>query len=94
MFVAGFDQFLRQRLASDAQSETFVYVFNYNGESSFTDILINSENPTNWGASHGSDLLYLFPMIKLMAPHRIMSERDLDFGARFVKTLTDFASYG
>lgn len=94
--MAGFDRFLQQRLQNTNKdsAKTFVYVFNYRGESSFTDLFMTSEDDTNWGVSHGDDMMYLFPTIKLMAPHRIMSATDLKFGAKFVQIFADFATFG
>lgn len=94
MFVTGFDQFVQQRLQKKNTASTYVYVFNYHGATSFTDVLVESEEEVDWGVSHGDDSMYMFPLIKLMAPHRIMSQRDLEFGAKYVRILTDFAAYG
>lgn len=48
----------------------------------------------NFGVSHAEDVIYLFPMLKFLAPHRVMSARDLAFGKEFVQLFTDFASFG
>lgn len=93
LFVAGFDQFLQQRLQKKIKSDTFVYLLNYRGTSSFTDFLANPEEDRNWGVSHSEDMMFLFPLINLM-PHRVMSDRDLKFGRMFVKHFTDFAING
>lgn len=94
MFVAGFDKFLQRRLPG-SQSQTYIYLFNYNGESSFTDVIQSQAvEEIKWGVSHGEDMMYLFPVIKVMAPHRTMSERDHKFRQKFVRLLTDFAAHG
>ena len=87
--VSGFDKFLRKR---SRNATTLSYLFNYHGSSSFTDLLVNREDQIDWGVSHGEDLMYLFPIIKVLAPHRVMSNRDLEFGKRYVRMLTNFAA--
>ena len=93
LFLAGFDKFLHRRLRS-ASAQTFVYLFNYRGSSSLTDIVANTEDDTDWGVSHGDDMMYEFPIIKALAPHRVMHQKDLAFGHGFVKSLTKFAQIG
>lgn len=93
--MAGFDRFVQQRLAKQGGADTYAYVFNYKGASSLTDMLARPEDEElNWGVSHGDDMMYMFPIIKLLAPHRIMSPMDLQFSRDFVKIFTDFAAYG
>lgn len=93
LFLAGFDKFLGERLRS-ATAQTFVYLFNYRGGSSFTDIMANSDQETNWGVSHAEDMLYEFPLIKNMAPHRVMYQKDIEFGQKFVRSFARFAQNG
>lgn len=94
LFLAGFEKYLQQRLASQSGSKTYAYLFNYRGTSSFTDILVNSVEEENFGVSHAEDVIYLFPMLEFLAPHRVMSARDVAFGKEFVQLFTDFASFG
>lgn len=89
--MSGFDRFLQQRLTS-GNSTTLAYLFNYHGVSSGADLFENPEEEINWGVTHDEPLMYLFPIIKVLAPHRIMSNRDLEFGKRYVKMLTNFAA--
>lgn len=92
LFLSGFDKFLKRRFRTGGQ--TFVYLFNYRGTTSFTDIVSNAAEDVNWGVSHGDDLLHLFPMVKTMASHRVMAAKDLKFGARLLEGLTRFAESG
>lgn len=95
LFNAGFDRFLQQRLhQSKGASNTYVYVFNYRGQSGFTDILVNADVETDWGVSHAEDFMYMFPVIKSLVPHRVMSNEDMAFGREYVRLLTDFAAVG
>lgn len=92
--MAGFDKFVQQRLDQGSSSRTYAYVFNYKGSNSFAGLMVDTEDETNWGVSHGEDILYMFPFLKLIAPHRVMTREDLEFGAEYVQILTDFAITG
>lgn len=39
-------------------------------------------------------MVYLSPILKVAAPNRILSEKDMRFGKSFVRMWTDFAVYG
>lgn len=91
LFVAGFDEFTRKH--NEQNKNTFAYWFNYRGKTSFTDCLVNSKEEINWGVSHAEDMMYTFSMAKRMAPHRILSDRDVGVGMGFVQVLVDFATH-
>lgn len=92
LFIHGFDQFIHKRNLKS--KDTFAYLFNYRGRSSFTDCITNYDEYINWGVSHAEDMMYTFAMLKRMAPHRTHTDRDLQVAMDFVRMLTDFATYG
>lgn len=85
----GFFEFLRKWNKQDNQ--TFVYLFNYRATSSITDIYL--KNSSNWGVSHGDDMMMIFPMTRTTTSCTL-SDDDLEFAGDFVRLLTNFAQFG
>ena len=89
----GFLKFLEKRF-KDNHNNTFVYLFNYRGDISITDIFRSETEEIDYGVSHGDDLFYLSPVSKLFVPYRAPSERDQQFRDIIIKIWTDFTVTG
>lgn len=87
---------MKNRLSSVPKSaNTFAYVFNYRGSSSFTDIaMMKSTVEHNFGVSHFDDLLYLFPTVENVFNFRLMSNEDQHMRKQMVKMWVNFAIHG
>ncbi|KAL7019624.1 hypothetical protein ACKWTF_011182 [Chironomus riparius] len=66
-FVNGFIDYLHQRLKSNNQDNTYVYLFSHKGSISFSEVF-GGDPEKYYGTSHLDDLLYLFP-IRNAFPH-------------------------
>lgn len=76
-------------------SNTFAYLFNYRGATSFTDMILrNSPEEFDFGVSHMDELLYLFPMVKNSINFCVMNNEDMHMRKQMVKMWVRFASTG
>ncbi|GAB0091514.1 hypothetical protein DMENIID0001_063660 [Sergentomyia squamirostris] len=95
-FTSAVDQFLqyRQQLATDSlNSNTYLYIFNHRGDSSFSEQL--QQNPdADYGVCHSDDVIALFPVMKEHFFHGVPTEEDDSIRKAMVSMWVNFARYG
>lgn len=95
IFLPGFVRVIRNRLATPSSANTFAYLFNYRGSTSFTDIYFRQSTvEKNLGVSHIDDLFYLFPLVEKIMNFRAITADDNHMRKHMVKMWTNFAMMG
>lgn len=94
-FLFGFDRVIQQRLANPGGANTYAYLFNYRGSTSFVDLLMkNNPGDVDFGVAHVDELLYLFPIVKNVINYRVMDSDDQHIRKQMVKLWVHFATTG
>lgn len=95
IFLPGFVRVIRNRLATTNSANTFAYLFNYRGSTSFTDTYFRKATvEKNLGVSHIDDLFYLFPLVEKIMNFRVMTAEDHQMRKQMVKMWVHFATMG
>ncbi|XP_055700201.1 juvenile hormone esterase-like [Phlebotomus papatasi] len=92
-FLTGVENFLQQRLQESLSSNTYLYLFNHKGESSFSELFLN-DHESEHGVSHMDDLIYLFPVMKENFFKGVPTEIDDNIRQSIVTLWVNFAEFG